>query len=383
MSYRDPEAGLADLPDLAALLRSKGDLVLSGWRRKVRELPSAKHLDQPTLNDHFPLLLDELASALHDMSGRTIAESVLHGSPPAHGIQRWEDDFDIVEVVAEYNILRGCIQEVAEGNGIVLRGLAFHILNRVFDEAIGVAVQAFAKQQAFEVQRRRDEYLAFVAHDLRTPLNAIALASQVLEVTLAKRVAGMDVSRALRSLRRNVAQLETHVANILKESVHVRTTDGIKLERRCLDLWPLVEAMIHDLQPVADTAGARLVNDVPDDLVAYADASLVRRILENLVANAIRYTPRGRVLVGAQSISESGAIEAWVVDNGAGIPAGRLGLVFDKRETDPEVSGGTGLGLAIVKAFVEAHGGEVGVESEEGAGSTFRFTLPGPAAIGC
>jgi len=121
------------------------------------------------------------------------------------------------------------------------------------------------------------------------------------------------------------------------------------------------------------------VNDVPDDLVAHADANLVRRVLQNLIANAIKYTPRGRITIGAREV-EAGAVECWVADNGMGISREMLARVFDKGETDPEGGGGLGLGLAIVKTFVEAHGGQVSVESREGEGSRFQFTLPQAAA---
>jgi signal transduction histidine kinase len=99
-------------------------------------------------------------------------------------------------------------------------------------------------------------------------------------------------------------------------------------------------------------------------------------VFQNLISNAIDYTPNGEVVIGAREAEESDAVECWVSDNGAGIPADRLEKVFDKLETDPEKKGGMGLGLAIVKQFVEAHGGEVSVESEVGRGSTFRFTIP-------
>jgi signal transduction histidine kinase len=151
------------------------------------------------------------------------------------------------------------------------------------------------------------------------------------------------------------------------------------LERREFDLWPLVESLIYDLHPVAGTAGTQLVNKIPVDLIAYADASLLRRVIQNLVANAIKYAPRGQVVIGAREADTEGAIECWVSDNGAGIPQHRLEIIFEKQETDPEKEGGTGLGLTIVKTFVEAHGGKVTVESKEGVGSNFRFTLPGRA----
>ena len=372
---------LQNLEKLAALIKGDRAGLLSRWRQQVRLLPSAKHLDTPSLNDHVPPLLDELASALRAVTDKTIPEALVEGSPPIHGLQRYEDGFDIVEVVAEYNILRGCIHDLAESHHLSLQGRAFHILNRVFDEAIGLAIQTFATQQALELQRRRDEYLAFVAHDLRTPLNAIAIVARILELTQTDRGERIETSRMLRTLGRNVQELEALVDKVLKETAHIRTEAGVKLEPRAFDLWPLVESVLHDLQPVAATGSARLINEVPEDLIAYADAGLLRRVFQNLVANAITYTPRGEVVVGARETGAKSAIECWVSDNGSGIPADRVEKIFDKLETDPEKPDGTGLGLAIVKMFVEAHGGKVTVETKEGSGSTFRFTLPGNAKV--
>ena len=367
-----------DLDTLAALIKQERDSLLSRWRTQVRELRSAHHLDIPTLNDHLPQLLDELVVALQSRSNETIPEA-LEASPPIHGLQRVHDGFDIEEVVAEYNILRGCIHDVADANGLSLQGKAFHILNRVLDGAIGVAVQAYATQRALEVQQRRQEYLAFVAHDLRTPLNAISFATKGLERALRERSAiGADHHQMFTALRRNVQHLDDLVSKVLKENTNLLTELGITLERREFDLWPLVEALIHDLHPVAGTDSTRLLNDVPDDLVIDADASLLRRVFQNLIANAIKYTPRGEVIIGAQRLGSDGVVECWVRDNGAGIPEERLDKVFDKLESDPRQEGGSslGLGLAIVKTFVEAHDGTVTVESKEGLGSTFRFSLP-------
>ena len=365
-----------DLDKLAGLIKQERHALLSRWRQQVRQLPSARQLDIPTLNDHIPGLLDELATALQSKSDQTIPEALSEGSPPAHGLQRLQDAFDIEEVVAEYNILRGCIHDLADDNGLNLQGKSFHIINRVLDHAIGLALQTYATQRALDVQRRREEYLAFVAHDLRTPLNAISLAGRVLELTLPAQSNSTETARMFKALRRNVQQLEGLVGKVLEENTSLQTEIGIKLERREFDLWPLVEALIHDLHPVAGTASTQLLNKVPDDLVVYADASLLRRVFQNLIANAIRYTPRGEVIIGARDLGAEGAVECWVTDNGAGIPAELLEKIFDKGETGPENVGGTGLGLAIVKTFTEAHGGTVAVESKEGVGSTFRFSLP-------
>lgn len=370
---------MINLNKLADLIKQERLTLLSQWRLQVRELPSARNLDIPTLNDHMPSLLDELSTELKSNSKLTIPEVLLEESPPAHGLQRLQEAFDIEEVVAEYNILRGCLHDLATKNGIILQGQPFHVINRVFDHAIGLALETYATQQALEVKQRREEYLAFVAHDLRTPLFAISLAGRVLEQSLPKRGYNEDSAQMLKSLRRSVQQLEGLVQKVLEENTHSESDNGVHLQRRLFDLWPLVERLIDDTALVSESAGVQIVNRVPDDLVVYADASLLQRILQNLVANALKYAPNGIITIGAQNLVDDNSIACWVSDNGMGIPEDMQQKIFDKGETDAERDDGKGLGLAIVQTFTEAHGGNVTVESAPGVGSTFRFTLPGKA----
>ena len=204
-----------NLNKLAQLVRRERDNLLASWRQQVRQLPSARNLDIPVLNDHIPALLDELVVALQSDFSQTIPEALLESSPPVHGLQRLQEAFDIQEVVAEYNILRGCIHDFAENNGMNLQGQPFHVINRVLDHAIGLALQTYATQQALQVQKRREEYLAFVAHDLRTPLNAISLATRVLELTFRDRSA----QRRDRANVKNIGpQRETLTSYWLKKS---------------------------------------------------------------------------------------------------------------------------------------------------------------------
>jgi two-component system, OmpR family, phosphate regulon sensor histidine kinase PhoR len=146
--------------------------------------------------------------------------------------------------------------------------------------------------------------------------------------------------------------------------------------QRSFDLWPVVERLISDSALMAEASGTQIVNRVPDDLVVYADAGLLQRILQNLVSNAVKYTPHGVVTIDAKDLPDENSIACWVSDNGAGIPEDMQQKIFDKGETDTERNDGEGLGLAIVRTFTPAHGGIVSVESALGAGSTFRFTLP-------
>ena len=220
------------------------------------------------------------------------------------------------------------------------------------------------------------EYLPQTRHDLRTPLNAVALASKVLESTLDTQNADPRAARMIKVLQRNVQSMSGLVAKVIEENDNMKTESGVKLERRNVDLWPLVESMVYDLNPVAGTGSTRLLNDVPEELVVYADANLLRRMMQNLIANAITHTPQGEVVIGAAPTADGAGIECWVSDNGMGISKDRMDLIFEKFETETKEQGGLGLGLAIFKTFVEAHEGSFDVSSEPGKGSRFSFILP-------
>lgn len=361
--------------ELAALISAHQDALLSYWRMKVRELPAAKLLDKPTLNDHIPVLLNELASVLAIADDEAILLQITEGSSTTHGLQRLENGFEVEEVVAEYNILRNCIHELAEKHDVILVGKAIQFLNNTLDAAIASAIKAYVVQQAIDTQRRREDYLAFIAHDLRTPLNAIILSSQLLErMSLQDNPPTERINRSLKTLQRNAGYLTTQINKILEENINLETEIGIRMERRRFDLWPLVESLILDLKPVAGSGSTTIHNSVPEDLVVFADASLLRRVFQNLIANAIRHTPNGEIIITANQLGS--LVECAVSDNGSGIAEDRIGLVFEKLETESINLSDMGLGLTICKTFIEAHGGTVMVKSELGSGASFYFTLP-------
>ena len=368
------------LHTLAALIRRERDTLLDQWRQEVRQLSVAHNLDVPTLNDHIPDLLEELADELdahvdESMVGELKKNSVVHG------LDRLRLGFDIEEVVAEYNALRGVIQDLIERHDLSLRGPVNRTINRVIDMSIGLAVKTYAAQKAQEIQQRREEHLAFVAHDLRTPLSAIAMAAQLLKVTVPDVVKDERAATLLETMHRNVSHLNSLVVKVMQEDANLKAKANEKVKRRELKLRALVEGLVGDLGPLASASNTRLINEVPEELLAFADPSMLTLIFQNLCSNAINYSPNGEVTIGAREITETGSAECWVSDNGAGIPADRLEKVFEKLETDPDTQSGMGLGLAIVKQFVEAHGGEVTVDSKLSQGSTFRFTLPCKAQV--
>lgn len=367
---------IPSLTQVAALLREEKEPLLAAWRKAVREMPGAEGLDTPTLNDHIPRFLDEMISALD--RAEFIEPDGLHAparTPPEHGLQRLEVGFDLREVVAEYYVLRDAVIQLSEKAAVPLAARDLRVINHFIDHSIALAVESYAAEQALELQRRREEHFAFVVHDVRTPLNAISLTTDLLAEEFAGHSA--DAEDMIQALRRNVQRIDGIVRQVLQTQRDLVSEEKLELHRREIDLWPLVQRLIHDVRPLAESARTTVLNAVPRHLLLHADAEQTARIFQNLLGNAIRFTAGGEIEVGAAM--RDGSVECWVRDNGAGIPPGRIARIFDKLETDPDPKlAGVGLGLAIVKQIVEAHGGTIAVESEPGRGTVFRFLIPPP-----
>lgn len=364
-----------DLKRLAALIQNGREELLATWRREVRRLPGAENLDTPTINDEVPQLLDNLALALTRAQDGT--EAQIDAISAEHGLLRWQAGFDVTEVVAEYNILRGCLHEAAERDGLILSGPTLHIVNSVFDQAVGRAVKAFETMMTIELQHRHEEHIAFLLHDLRTPLEALSLATSLLERSLEEDVRTGSVNSALSVLKGNINRLSDRVRQVLRGEVGLGRVFQPEFTR--VHLRSQVDELIHDLGPLARSAGTEVSNDVPSDIEIFSDARLLSQIIQNLLSNALKFTSQGTVQIGARNVDNHGTVECWVKDSGEGIPADRLARVFERFETNSEPERrGIGLGLAIVKEVVELHNGELRVESEVGQGSTFFFVIPGP-----
>jgi signal transduction histidine kinase len=220
--------------------------------------------------------------------------------------------------------------------------------------------------EAGEEQRRR--LLADVSHELRTPLSVVqgnleALVDGVHPADEAHLLAILDETKVLSRLVEDLRTLS------LAES------GALALHREATEVGALVRETVESFASQAEPAGVSLVAQVSSGLPPVdADPVRAREILSNLVANALRYTPRGgRVTVAAQSDGAAVAID--VRDTGAGIGPDRIARIFDRFYKSPE-SRGAGLGLAIAKQLVEAHGGEISATSVLGEGTDIRFTLP-------
>ncbi|MFP2902324.1 PAS domain S-box protein, partial [Corallococcus sp. 4LFB] len=227
-------------------------------------------------------------------------------------------------------------------------------------------------EQSEQAIRLREEVLRVVAHDLRAPLNVIQLSASMLEKGLPE---GGGVRHRLETLQRSVQRAN----RLIQDLLDVARMDGgvLPVERRPLEVAPLIQEVMEQHRGLAEARALRLQAHVPEAVPrVLADPERLLQILSNLLGNALKFTPEGgHILLRVQP--EAGQVRFQVTDTGPGISAEDRPRIFERFwQAGPKRKEGAGLGLAIVKGLVEAHGGQVGVESAPGAGSTFFFTLP-------
>jgi two-component system phosphate regulon sensor histidine kinase PhoR len=227
-----------------------------------------------------------------------------------------------------------------------------------------------------ELEGARQEFVANVSHELRTPLSLIKGAAETLLDGAKTDPAALD--RMLQIIDRHADRLTLLIDDLL---LLAKLDSGrMELHPEPAPLRMAVQEVFGDLIKRAQAREVRLENAVPAGLLALADPDRLRQILSNLVDNGIKYGRAGGVLTVSARRSGVGQVEIGVKDDGPGIPREAQARVFERfyrvDKARSREQGGTGLGLAIVKHAVQAHGGEVRVESEPGQGAAFYFTLP-------
>jgi two-component system phosphate regulon sensor histidine kinase PhoR len=228
-----------------------------------------------------------------------------------------------------------------------------------------------------QLESTRREFVANVSHELRTPLSLIKGSVETLLDGAASQPA--VASRFLDIIDRHCDRLTFLIEDLLTLS---RLESGqLAINFDTVPLNGHVSEVFDDFHRKAAERGVRLLNEVPEGLRARADSDRLDQVLSNLIDNAIKYgRPGGSVRVEAREGEPGEWIEMAVVDDGPGIPTEAAERVFERfYRVDTARSreqGGTGLGLSIVKHIIQAHGGEVRLETAPGKGAAFRFTLP-------
>jgi PAS domain S-box-containing protein len=244
-------------------------------------------------------------------------------------------------------------------------------------QTVGLVMSAQDISERRAVERLRDDFVSMVSHELRTPMNGVLGMTELL--------LGTDLTPEQQEyaamLRRSGDGLLALINDILDFS---KIEAGkLELEPATFDLTPLVDEVLEVLAAPAQARGLELLAFIEDDVpeTLRGDPYRLRQILLNLVGNAVKFTERGEVVVRAQrgaELADGVQVRFDVVDSGIGIPPDAQKLLFQPfsqvHRGTMGAYGGTGLGLTICKRLVELMGGEIGVRSAPGHGSTFWFT---------
>jgi signal transduction histidine kinase len=245
-------------------------------------------------------------------------------------------------------------------------------------ETVGYLFVAVDLTKAKEVSRLKDEFVGLISHELRTPLSSILGYLELLrdegDAPLSE-----EQLRYLNVAERNANRLLRLVGDLLFTA---QVEAGkFQLDEKMQPIGVILAGCVESGRPVATTAGITLVLNIEDDCVASVDSVRLGQACDNLISNAIKFTPSGgTVTVGLTGLETAAVIT--VADTGLGIAADELDKLFSRffRATTATKNAvpGVGLGLVITRAIARAHGGDMGVTSEEGVGTTFSMTLPLP-----
>jgi signal transduction histidine kinase len=238
---------------------------------------------------------------------------------------------------------------------------------------------------ALDAIELRDTFLATVTHDLRNPLATIRGQAQLLRRTAARENSPLSarVDDGLQRLQATVDRM-TRILDGLLDVASLELGGRLDLDRQEMDLVDVARRIAAEHQ---ERAGRHFIQVAGEPrLVGQWDLARLERVMDNLLGNAVKYSPDGSV-VTVVCVREDDADGAWAIvsvrDQGVGIPVADLGHIFERFHRAGNVGGvrGAGIGLATVREIIQQHGGSISVESRQGEGSTFTIRLPmaGPA----
>jgi len=229
-----------------------------------------------------------------------------------------------------------------------------------------------------KLEKMKKEFVATVSHELRTPLTSVRGSLSLLAGGALGDLP--DEARDVVAIaERNTLRLITLINDIL--DLERLETGRLEMKLEPTALATVFQRSLESVRPMAEEKGVR-VDIAPTSARVVGDADRLVQVLVNLLSNAVKFSPAGG-MVDVSARLAAGSVEISVKDQGRGIPASHLDLIFERFQqveaSDARQKGGTGLGLAICKAIVEQHSGTIGVESEPEKGSRFWFRIPTPA----
>ena len=332
--------------------------------------------------EYFGCSLEEaVGKSLHDFSHRGLPCLQTHDCPTSRyfaelrqRLLNGEDVEDLENMVVYDNVYIGNDQRAN------FRAIYSHIRDN--KGQILIVILGRNADEKLRLQKVRSDYVATLSHDMRTPLACIKGTLEMFAKFAPKMITEQGYSAKGKEMldlgRRNVGKLNQLINDVLLcDSVENET---LNIHKSVQEVAPIVQHVVESMQESAAKQGLKLVTGELEGQ-ANVDAIRLDQVLSNLIGNAIKYSRKGEeIFVNAKIYPAEQAIVFRVKDRGVGIPEAKLATIFERYEVvnsdSTRMYGGLGLGLTICRGLVKAMGGDIWVESEEGEGSTFSFTLP-------
>lgn len=344
-----------------------GDAILRQWEIQVRAaVKEAGNLAHPVLLDTVPVFYNHLA------------ESVTTGPPPPsstgmatfaaeHGGERARlTRYELQDVIREYQILRTTVFNVLNENGVPLQEPERLAINASIDEAIRQSVTAFALIQS----ALQEQFVAALSHDLRTPLSAVSAAAELIHC--------IDDPVKIKELAARIITNSERMDRMLQEMLDTllfQKGETLHLSLICFDIM----AVLREVRDQAELTYGPRFRLAGTSIYGWWDRGAMKRALENLVGNAVKYGTSGTPIV-LRSDQAHERLMVSVHNEGEPIPADELESVFQifrrARAAKQGRAYGWGIGLPYVRSVAESHGGSVAVESNSDRGTTFLIDIP-------
>ncbi len=364
----DQNTGGWSLSPKALQFVSLRDAVMDHWEREVRaRIDGARELLRPVLTNTLPAFYDNIAEALSPAHPRENGASDNNAST-AHGSERARlTQFGPDQIVHEYHLFREAIAEVAQGR-LDLNAADWKIIDRSINQATREAVRAFA---AIQDELRR-KLAAALSHDMRTPLSVITNGAQLVGIAPDMATA----RRAASKIETNAFRLGTMMGELLDALTH-QGGEKIPLHITKFDILDLIDEMREQYCQTQVGLGGIEFAAVGHSVFGYWCRGSLRRALENLINNAIKYGDDQGIRVTARQAH--GRLMLSVHNEGNPIPENRHNRIFDylsREGGEADARPGWGIGLQFVKTVAESHGGSVAVDSAPETGTTFLIDVP-------
>ncbi len=357
----------------ARLLKSKRDDIIEIWEKEVlQQVKAAPTTNKIALHDHVPNILDDVIDILnrHENTDDYLNDEKIHQieeNSLEHGRHRATSlNYTVDQIIHEYMIFNNVIIKVLHKNDITEKSL-FHLIKCSIDKAMLNSVTSFTES----IQEMQHKLIGTLAHDIRNPLAAARMGIEMINYEAGKQRLDKVKKMSYNSVNKAIDLIEG-----LLDSITVKAGEGIMLSFSEMDLNDNIQTVYDE---ACEVFSEEIILDKTDEpIYGTFDATAIRRLLENLVTNAIKYGHSDKPVV-IKIKNEEEWLNISVHNHGEPIPIEKQEGIFTflhhgKQQREKKLKS-YGIGLTLVKMVAEAHGGTVELRSEEGFGTEFQIRL--------